>query len=175
MTYLQVLTKGSKAKTTECIPEITYLEAFKITKQLPTKSYNHCDISLPYISKLYIQKKPVELTDIPYFKGTQRRGKNKPPKFKKPTFIPKFLIFILLPFFPKLSKFYEVLLPNSFKSNDMYSCIVCHLVAKYWKSPGHLTTYNCHIHFGRWVFKTACCKQCSKLGNLLESKKLVHG
>lgn len=177
MSYISVLNCHKQCVTE--IPNMKYWEAFKTTKQKPYINKSVC-INTPYFnigntSHLKV-KKDIELIDIPYFKKNNKKSKQKEKKKKYvPTVIPKFLVFILLPFFTKLSNLYKVLLPNSFMNNDFYSCVVCHLVARYWVSNGVLTKYNCYMQYGSWIFKTACCKRCAKLGNKLEYQKEIHG
>lgn len=168
MSYLSALAIVSKSRN---YPEsiMTYQEAFRITKQYPSiNKYNCTSYETSYANafRTGCPKKPT-INDIPFKVKPSRKSK----KTKKPTRIPKFLVFILLPFFTKQSNIYKVLLPESFVHNDFYACTVCHLVAKYWTSPGSLTMYNCYMQYGSWVFKTACCKKCAKLGNRLEACK----
>jgi len=139
----------------------------------------------PYNDKRYKslvpQPKHVELTDIPYFKNTTKQEKAKNKNYAKRTRIPKFLVFILLPFFTKLSNFYKVILPSSFRSSDFNACAVCHLAVKYWKQPeqdwihlGNLTAYNCSYFKDCRNFKRACCKQCAEIGNSLERLRFYN-
>ncbi len=165
MSYLSALQKNIIQKE-QCI---SYLEAFKKTTQKPNILKNsHKEYCKSYVDVL-CKKKEINITDIPYYKPKNRSTKKIPKK--SPTRIPKFLVFILLPFFNKLSSIYKVLLPDSFIEQDFYSCTVCHLVSKFWKSSGCLTTYKCKYYNDSWIFKTACCKKCSKIGNKLELKE----
>ena len=131
---------------------VPYHIAYQYTNQLPSTN-----VTSKYFNALWA-KKATKLTDIPYFK------EKKPKKTKKPTRLPKFMVFILLPYFTKSSAFYKVILPTCFTETE--SCVICGLVPKFWRSP-KLTMYDCYLLYNEWIFLTACSKQCAKIGNKL--------
>jgi hypothetical protein len=146
MSYLDAVSENINKCAAKCGAKYdNYLDAFKHTKQMPSILHQERKLSKGSFRDIICSKKQdkilLEVTSIPYYKPKQPKKKDHKRK------IPKFVVFLLLPYFNKLSGIWHVLLPQSFSYDDFYSCTVCHLVSTYWRSSGVLTTYNCFTQY----------------------------